>query len=111
MQSKKEKAYAKINVYLDIQNKREDGFHNIFTLMQLVSLYDSVEVILDGSGAISVEMINSPIDIPTEKNINQVSCLGYDQPLSFERTEGGVKATLPCELAGSNPYAVAFALT
>lgn len=81
MQSKKEKAYAKINVYLDIQNKREDGFHNIFTLMQLVSLYDSVEVILDGSGAISVEMINSPLDIPTEKNIAYLAAQKFYEKL------------------------------
>ncbi len=42
-----EKAYAKINLYLDVLNKREDGYHNIVSVMTEVkseSFYDTVTV-------------------------------------------------------------------
>ncbi len=42
-----EKAYAKINLYLDVLNKREDGYHNILSVMTDVksdSFYDTVTV-------------------------------------------------------------------
>ncbi|MDR0978226.1 MAG: 4-(cytidine 5'-diphospho)-2-C-methyl-D-erythritol kinase, partial [Endomicrobium sp.] len=36
------KAPAKINLFLEIKDKREDGYHNIETIMQTVSLYDEL---------------------------------------------------------------------
>ena len=36
----KEEAYAKINLFLDVCAKREDGFHEIKTIMHTVSLSD-----------------------------------------------------------------------
>ena len=44
MISIKEYAYAKINLYLDVLSKREDGFHDIKTVMHTVSLSDDVTV-------------------------------------------------------------------
>jgi 4-(cytidine 5'-diphospho)-2-C-methyl-D-erythritol kinase len=35
---------AKINLLLEIINKREDGFHNIKSVMQTISLYDTLEI-------------------------------------------------------------------
>lgn len=34
---------AKVNLYLKVLGKREDGYHNIATLMQRISLYDEME--------------------------------------------------------------------
>ena len=36
------KSYAKINLFLDIKRKREDGYHEIETIFQTVNLYDSI---------------------------------------------------------------------
>ncbi|MDR1784620.1 MAG: 4-(cytidine 5'-diphospho)-2-C-methyl-D-erythritol kinase [Endomicrobium sp.] len=36
------KAPAKINFFLEIKNKRADGYHNIKTVMQTISLYDKL---------------------------------------------------------------------
>ena len=36
------KSYAKINLFLNIVNKRDDGFHNIETFFQFISLYDEI---------------------------------------------------------------------
>ena len=38
------KAYAKINLSLDVTGRREDGFHTLDTVMQSVTLYDEVEL-------------------------------------------------------------------
>lgn len=38
------KSYAKINLFLNIINKRNDGFHNIETFFQFVSLYDEISL-------------------------------------------------------------------
>ena len=44
MTTVKENAYAKINLFLDVSCIREDGFHNISTVMHSVSLCDEISV-------------------------------------------------------------------
>ena len=34
------KSYGKINLSLDVISKRDDGYHNIETIMQKINLYD-----------------------------------------------------------------------
>ena len=38
------RSYAKINLTLDVLNKRDDGYHNVEMIMQTFSLYDKVHV-------------------------------------------------------------------
>ncbi len=40
------KAYAKINLSLDVTGRREDGYHEVAMVMQAINLYDEVSVIL-----------------------------------------------------------------
>lgn len=40
----KKKAYAKINLVLDVVNKRSDGYHNVNMIMQSIGLYDIIYV-------------------------------------------------------------------
>ena len=56
MVSVKEHAYAKINLYLDVLSKREDGFHDIRTVMHTVSLHDDVTVSVKRSERCSVHL-------------------------------------------------------
>lgn len=45
-----EKAHAKINISLDVVNKREDGYHNLSMIMQTVALHDIVIINQQKSG-------------------------------------------------------------
>ena len=45
-----EGAFAKVNLTLDVLGKREDGYHNIKSIMQTISLHDDVTVDI-GTGA------------------------------------------------------------
>lgn len=49
-----EKAYAKLNLTLDVTGKRDDGFHDMRMVMQTVSLCDDVTLTLRDDGKINV---------------------------------------------------------
>ena len=38
------KSYGKVNMSLDVTGKRDNGYHDIETVMQKISLYDDVTV-------------------------------------------------------------------
>ena len=48
------RANAKLNLTLDVVGKRDDGYHLLESVMQSVSLYDTVTVKTDESGEIAV---------------------------------------------------------
>lgn len=48
-------APAKINLMLDVTGKRPDGYHTLLTVMQSISLADTVYITPNGSGRITVE--------------------------------------------------------
>ena len=53
----KVKAYGKINLLLDIVGRRDDGYHMLNTVMQTVSLYDTLEISLDESADEGIELV------------------------------------------------------
>lgn len=62
------KAYAKVNLMLDILGIKENGYHNLWMIMQSVSLCDTVTVEKNKSGKITITC--SAEGIPTdERNI------------------------------------------
>ena len=52
MAATNEKAYAKLNISLDVTERRDDGYHDMLMVMQTVSLCDEITVTLDGSGRV-----------------------------------------------------------
>jgi 4-diphosphocytidyl-2-C-methyl-D-erythritol kinase len=57
MKTVKLSAYAKINLYLDVVRQREDGFHDIETVMHTLDLCDEVTVSVNPSRNRSVRLI------------------------------------------------------
>lgn len=55
MDSMKLKAYAKINLGLDVLRKREDGYHEVRMVMQMVNLYDRIELVKKKNPGIEVK--------------------------------------------------------
>ena len=61
---------AKINLTLKVLNKREDGFHNIDSVMQTISLYDYLTIAAKKSDCIAIKLSGTSDEIPyNEKNL------------------------------------------
>ncbi len=54
---------AKINLFLEVLNKREDGFHNINSLFQAISLFDNLKFKIQSSPELALKIINND-DLP-----------------------------------------------
>ncbi len=62
-----ERANAKINLYLDVVSRRENGYHDLYTVMQTVSLCDLVTVDFRPHGHTSIQLQASGNDrMPTD---------------------------------------------
>ncbi len=71
------KAYAKINMSLDVVGKREDGYHLLEMIMQTIDLYDVVEVKKIKSG---IKLECNKYYVPTdEKNIAYKAALLFKE--------------------------------
>ena len=70
------KAYAKINLLLDICAKRTDGYHDLFMIMQSVGLYDTVTVerVKSRNIIITCDADGVPLD---EKNIAHKAAMAF----------------------------------
>ncbi len=62
-------ANGKINLYLDVLNKRDDGYHNVKSVMQSVSLCDKITLeITDIQGENEISIISSDISLKCDKS-------------------------------------------
>ncbi len=61
---------AKINLTLKVVNKRDDGFHNIESIMQTISLYDYLTISVEKASKYCIELSGTSDEIPyNEKNL------------------------------------------
>lgn len=60
------KAPAKINFFLEIINKRPDGYHNIESIMHTVSLFDILEFNLNDSSEIEFTCTNKSLPLDSK---------------------------------------------
>lgn len=66
----KVKTPAKINLTLEVTGKREDGFHDIKSIMQMINLYDYLTFDIEKSENLEINLSGSNPKIPyNEKNI------------------------------------------
>ena len=61
----KEKAFAKVNLTLEIRGKRRDGYHNLISIMQTVDLFDEVNIYRADDLRVRCDDLN----IPAESNL------------------------------------------
>ena len=78
MREIKVKAPAKINLTLEIINKREDGFHNLKTIMHAISLYDILAFRSYVSDSIVINLYGNSDEIPyNEKNLVYKAAMAF----------------------------------
>lgn len=96
------KAYAKINLMLDIISRLENGYHDLFMIMQSVGLYDTVSVAQTESGEIRLSC-NVP-EIPTdEKNV------AYKAAVEFFGYTGIINEGIHIDIDKKIPHAAGLA--
>lgn len=64
-------SYAKINLALDVINKRKDGYHNICTVMQEISLKDRLEIGDCPDKDITIKSNNCDIPLDEDNLVHQ----------------------------------------
>ena len=104
MRSIKEFAHAKINLYLSVTSKREDGFHGVDTVMHTVSLCDELTITLAGNGKRAVRLlVDGGKWLPTDgKNIAYAAAM-----LFMERA--GINSEIHIKLVKRIPVAAGLA--
>jgi 4-diphosphocytidyl-2-C-methyl-D-erythritol kinase len=93
MRSVRLKAFAKINMRLEVLDKRADGYHELRTIFQTISLHDTIELkaargnkielVVDGDAALASE--------PTKGNLVHRAIEAARKELGWKR---GVQTTL-----------------
>jgi len=75
---------AKINLGLNVVERRSDGYHNIETVFYPVPLTDILEIVPATDGKTTLTTYGNPVDCPPEKNlVMKAYCLlaeNYDLP-------------------------------
>jgi 4-diphosphocytidyl-2-C-methyl-D-erythritol kinase len=80
-----EKAYAKINLTLDVKGKRANGYHEIKTIMQSVSLCDTVSV----ERADEISVTSNKKFIPTDRR--NLAYIAWERFFEAAGIKGGAK--------------------
>jgi 4-diphosphocytidyl-2-C-methyl-D-erythritol kinase len=60
---------AKINIGLNILNKRSDGYHDLETLFFPIGLKDALEFVENNSNQVNLSLSGIPMDVAVENNI------------------------------------------
>ncbi|MCD7723065.1 MAG: 4-(cytidine 5'-diphospho)-2-C-methyl-D-erythritol kinase [Clostridiales bacterium] len=96
------KAYAKINLMLDIVSKRQDGYHDLFMIMQSVGIYDAVILNENKSKAVTIKC--SAPGVPCDS-----SNIAHKAAIRFYKELGEEPAGLEIELIKKIPHAAGLA--
>lgn len=89
-------APAKINLFLDILGKLDNGYHSLFMVMQTVSLYDEIEVEKRDDGKIFI-LCDVP-GVPTDEKNTAYKAAKY----FFEKT--GIKSGVTIKIQKNIPH-------
>jgi len=84
------KAFAKVNLCLQVLGKQPDGYHELRTVFQAISLHDSLELRFSSWGEISLEIVDAELPADSTNLVwRAIDALKHDLGL-----KGGVHARL-----------------
>lgn len=82
-------AYAKINLHLEVLNRRRDGFHEIVSIFRLISLAD--ELLIEKISEKNVCSVCSPLQsLPKNNTI----CKAYEEFQTLTGIESGIRVRI-----------------
>lgn len=89
------KAYAKINLTLEVGKKREDGYHTLTSVMARATLSDNVEVRKNSTGAIRLSCTDARLE--GEDNLCVKAVKGYFDiaKMSFQGVDIALEKNIP----------------
>lgn len=90
MEKTVERAYAKINIGLDVLRRRADGYHEVKMIMQTVDLYD--ELILEKTPQAGISLQTDNEELPAGSD--NLVCRAAELLFREHGTEGGVRILL-----------------
>ncbi len=91
------RAYAKINLTLDILNKRSDGYHDIRTIMQTIELHDIVGIQLDDSERVHIYCDNPNVPCDTRNIVYQVAKKMINMAKVYKGCQIHIKKNIPMQ--------------
>lgn len=90
MQQIQERAYAKINIGLDVLRRRPDGYHEVKMIMQTVDIYD--DLLLERTSKPGIYLQTDNEELPT--NQDNLICRAATLLLNEKKITEGVKISL-----------------
>ena len=57
------KAYAKVNLTLDVTGKRDDGYHDLRSVMQTIDLYDTLTFVRNDTGEVTLTSTSEQVPV------------------------------------------------
>jgi 4-diphosphocytidyl-2-C-methyl-D-erythritol kinase len=88
------RAFAKINLSLEVLNKRADGYHNLRTIFQTISLSDTIDIEAARARSTRISM-EADMDIPGENLMVRAAHAVLDESGVSARVQMRLKKKIP----------------
>lgn len=107
-------AYAKINLFLDVTGKRADGFHEIKSIMQTITLADEIFIDVSGCDKTKLELFLTVSEELLAIGVNQTSFGSDEDNLAIKAARlylerAGISAHVSIKLHKKIPVAAGLA--
>lgn len=98
---------AKLNLYLEILNKRSDGFHNVKTVLERIGLYDEITLVLRKDSRIILRCDNKSVSEDASNLAYQAALLLQEKSRKKLGVTIRIKKRIPvaCGLGGGSSNA------
>lgn len=103
------KAYAKINLGLDVLRRREDGYHEVKMIMQTVDIYDTLIFTKKAEPGITLKIDNEELSTGSDNLICRAAALLFSEADIAEGIEISLQKRIPIAagMAGGSTDAAA----
>ncbi|MBD3413308.1 MAG: 4-(cytidine 5'-diphospho)-2-C-methyl-D-erythritol kinase [Candidatus Aminicenantes bacterium] len=89
------KAFSKINLGLEVLKKRDDGYHDIRTLFQSISLHDLLDFEISSSGLIRIKGSDPTISWGEDNLVYRAAYIMKQQSTTNKKIEISVEKKIP----------------